>query len=66
MKYTNKEILEAVAMIKDICTYNENGCEAGRCPFCNEEGSCLFTVSEPHEWALRESAEEKAWTVFRR
>ena len=65
MKYTQKEILEAIELIQDICVFNDRGCEVGRCPFYHKQKKCLFSI-EPHEWeGLKKSDEtQKPWDVF--
>ena len=59
-QYTEKEIIEAMKMVKDICVRQEEEC--GMCPFYNEDyNDCNFNTYEPAGWDFKES---EVWRVF--
>jgi len=63
MPYTQKEILEALELIKKVCwehTTHKDNCE--QCPFYSVSGcGCLFNSGNmnPHEWEL--NSPDRTW-----
>lgn len=57
MKHTNKEIIKALTVIKDIC--RENGMRCQRCPLCSSTyDMCVFDVVDPAEIVFDKSDDE--------
>lgn len=61
MKYTEKEILDALHLIKDLCTtyYKANLCKD--CPFSNTTGACMMHKEFPDNWSIKAESSFKAF-----
>lgn len=59
MKYKKEEILNAVHVIKDTCSENN---EYFTCPFSKEGHGCLIDTTIPSDWEL---VDEENWKVFK-
>ena len=58
-QYSEKKIIEALKMIKDICSHQEE-CEI--CPFFNEDyQDCNFNIYEPTSWNFKKT---EVWRAF--
>lgn len=58
MKYTEKEILDALHLIKDLCT-TYNLCKD--CPFSNKTDDCLIHKEFPDMWNIKAKSPFKAF-----
>jgi hypothetical protein len=61
MKYTEKEILDALHLIKYLCTtyYKSNLCKD--CPFSNKTGDCMIHKEFPDNWSIKVKSPFKAF-----
>ena len=50
MIITNRQIVEALKVIKAVCQDEGNDCPA--CPLGNLEGSCLVSRNVPDSWTI--------------
>lgn len=59
MKYTEKEILDALHLIKDLCTtyYKANLCKD--CPFSTSD--CMIHKEFPDNWSIKVKSPFKAF-----
>lgn len=60
MKYTKKEILDALKLIKDEC---ESTATCRACPFRDEPG-CAIRGANPHDWDL-DDEDPETWRAFK-
>ena len=64
MKYSEKEIIKALNLIKDICS--TDGIESATCPIMYGE-NCMFGNEGvfPDEWVLAKPPKEEVWRAFK-